>query len=152
MVTNDGYREFRLYGIGVIDGSGRVVGISLELLLAMWLADVLGNITDKVDWLKNISLFHYWQPVEVIDNSVSPVKAGWYLVLPLYYSLQWPCGRFNVAMWFSLRGDDTAYVVLYWHNHSKNLPCLFLLNKFVVSHTENIPLGSGYLASITKQL
>jgi len=79
-------------------GSGRVVGISLGTLLAMWLADVLGNITDKVDWLKNISLFHYWQPVEVIDK-LSVASESW-LVFGVAVVL-----FFAVAMWAFQRRD-----------------------------------------------
>lgn len=49
-------------------GSGRVIGVSLGAVAAMWLADVLGNISDKADWLVDLSLFHYWRPAEVIDD------------------------------------------------------------------------------------
>lgn len=57
-------------------GSGRAIGISLGVLVAMWLADVLGNISDKAEWLVNLSLFHYWRPHEVIDD-VSVAAETW---------------------------------------------------------------------------
>lgn len=49
-------------------GSGRAVGVSLGVIGAMWLADVLGNISERFDWLTHISLFHYWRPDQVIDD------------------------------------------------------------------------------------
>ena len=53
--------------------SGRVIGISLGVLALMWLADILGNISEDVQWIRTLSLFHYWTPAEAIDEvSVAP--------------------------------------------------------------------------------
>jgi ABC-2 type transport system permease protein len=49
-------------------GGGRTVGVSLGVLAAMWLADVLGNISERFDWLSDFTLFHYWKPDVVIDD------------------------------------------------------------------------------------
>jgi len=49
-------------------GGGRTIGISLGVLVAMWLADVLGNISERFDWLSDFTLFHYWKPDIVIDD------------------------------------------------------------------------------------
>ena len=49
-------------------GKGRVIAVSLGVLVAMYLADVLGNLADKAAWLMRFSLFHYWKPNEVIDD------------------------------------------------------------------------------------
>ncbi|MDT8434168.1 MAG: ABC transporter permease subunit [Anaerosomatales bacterium] len=49
-------------------GGGRTIGISLGVLAAMWLADVLGNISERFDWLSEFTLFNYWKPDVVIDD------------------------------------------------------------------------------------
>jgi len=47
---------------------GRTISITLGAIVAMYLADLLGNLSDKADWLMNLSLFHYWRPSEIIDD------------------------------------------------------------------------------------
>jgi len=49
-------------------GKGRTVAITLGAMIAMYLADLLGNLTEEADWLVNFSMFHYWKPNEVIDD------------------------------------------------------------------------------------
>jgi ABC-type lipoprotein release transport system permease subunit len=48
-------------------GGGRTIGISLGVLVAMWLADVLGNLSDRFGWLSDFTLFNYWKPDVAID-------------------------------------------------------------------------------------
>jgi len=52
----------------ISSGRGRTIGITLGVMIAMYLADVIGNISDKAEWLVNVSLFHYWTPAKVIDD------------------------------------------------------------------------------------
>lgn len=52
----------------ISSGKGRTVSISFGVLVAMYLADLLGNLTDKAEWLMHISLFNYWNPAEIIDD------------------------------------------------------------------------------------
>jgi len=59
-------------------GAGRTIGISIGVLVAMWLADVLGNISDKAEWLKTLSLFHYWKPAAAIDD-LSVSAESWFV-------------------------------------------------------------------------
>ncbi len=54
--------------------SGRAVGVSLGVLAAMWLADILGNISERADWLSDVSLFNYWNPDQAIDRSSMPAE------------------------------------------------------------------------------
>jgi ABC-2 type transport system permease protein len=49
-------------------GGGRTIGISLGVLIAMWLADVLGNLSDRFAWLSDFTLFNYWKPDVAIDE------------------------------------------------------------------------------------
>jgi ABC-2 type transport system permease protein len=53
-------------------GRGRTTGIALGVMVAMYLANVLGTLTDKAAWLKDFSLFHYWLPNEIFDKLVLP--------------------------------------------------------------------------------
>jgi putative exporter of polyketide antibiotics len=38
------------------------------VLIAMWLADVLGNLSDRFAWLSDFTLFNYWKPDVAIDE------------------------------------------------------------------------------------
>jgi len=57
-------------------GRGRTVAITLGAMIAMYLADLLGNLSDKAEWLVNYSMFHYWKPSEVIDK-VTLASESW---------------------------------------------------------------------------
>ncbi len=52
----------------VSSGKGRTIGITLGVLVAMYLADVLGNLSDKAEWLVDFSLFNYWEPNRIVDD------------------------------------------------------------------------------------
>lgn len=57
------------YAVSALSSTGgRAISVSLGVIVAMWLADVLGNISDRFDWLSDFSLFHYWRPDLVIDE------------------------------------------------------------------------------------
>jgi ABC-2 type transport system permease protein len=57
------------YAISALSsGGGRAIGVSLGALAAMWLADALGNISERFSWLSELTLFHYWAPDVVIDD------------------------------------------------------------------------------------
>lgn len=49
-------------------GKGRTISVAVGVLVAMYLADVLGSLSDKAAWLSNFSLFHYWNSAEIIDD------------------------------------------------------------------------------------
>jgi len=79
-------------------GSGRTIGISIGVLVAMWLADVLGNISDKAEWLKGLSLFHYWKPAAAIDDLSVPSESWLVFAVPAVLF-------FAVAVWGFRRRD-----------------------------------------------
>lgn len=57
-------------------GKGRTIGITLGVMLAMYLANVLGSLNADFSWLSRLSLFDYWKPNAVIDDlTVAP--AAW---------------------------------------------------------------------------
>ena len=67
-VDHAGNGSFAFAISAMSSGKGRVIAVSLGVLVAMYLADVLGNLADKAAWLMRFSLFHYWKPNEVIDD------------------------------------------------------------------------------------
>ena len=79
-------------------GGGRTIAISLGALAAMWLADVLGNISERFDWLSDFTLFHYWKPDIVIDD-VTVAAEAWAIfgITALLF--------FVVAVWAFRRRD-----------------------------------------------
>lgn len=79
-------------------GGGRAIGISLGVLIAMWLADVLGNLSDRFEWLVGFSLFHYWRPDLVIDDLTVSSEAWAVFGITAVLS-------FSLAMWAFRRRD-----------------------------------------------
>lgn len=54
-------------------GKGRTIGVTLGVMVAMYLANVLGSLNADFSWLSRLSLFNYWKPNEVIDDlAVAP--------------------------------------------------------------------------------
>lgn len=87
------------YAVSAIStGAGRTIGIGIGVLIVMWLADVLGNISDKAEWLRTISLFHYWTPAEIIDDLSVPWESWLVFGVPAV-------GFFVVALWLFRRRD-----------------------------------------------
>lgn len=57
----------------VASAGNRAAGVSFGVIAAMWLLDTLGTISERFGWLSNLSLFHYWNPADIIDNlTVAP--------------------------------------------------------------------------------
>ncbi|MBU2601530.1 MAG: ABC transporter permease subunit [Actinobacteria bacterium] len=57
-------------------GGGRTIGVSFGVIVAMYLADLLGNLNSDYAWLSKMSLFHYWEPHRVIDD-LEVASATW---------------------------------------------------------------------------
>jgi ABC-2 type transport system permease protein len=55
-------------------GRGRTIGVSFGVLVMMYLADVLANLAEEVDWLSHFTMFTYWKPASVIDDLSLPLE------------------------------------------------------------------------------
>lgn len=49
--------------------------ISLGVVVTMWFADVAGNLSERVEWLSKLALFHYWKPASLINDASIPVES-----------------------------------------------------------------------------
>ncbi len=49
-------------------GGGHTIGVSFGVMVAMYLADLLGNLNSDYAWLSKLSLFHYWEPHRIVDD------------------------------------------------------------------------------------
>ena len=56
-------------------GGGRTIGVSLGLLIGMWLADVLGTLSERWAWLREFTLFYYLNPEAAIDDLTVPAES-----------------------------------------------------------------------------
>lgn len=82
----------------VSTGGGRVIGVSLGVLALMWLADILGNISEDWQWLRNLGLFHYWKPAEAIDDLTVATESWLVFAIPAVLF-------FVLAVWAFRRRD-----------------------------------------------
>jgi len=73
-------------------GKGRTIAITLGVMVAMYLADVLGNLTDKAEWLIDFSLFNYSEPNRIIDNL--DVPASTWLVFGIAAAVTFAAGMY----------------------------------------------------------
>jgi len=62
-----------VYAVGLLVSSfvshvGRVYALGAGVLLASYIANIVALLNDKVDWLKQISLFHYFDTATVLST------------------------------------------------------------------------------------
>jgi ABC-2 type transport system permease protein len=69
----------------------RALTYAMGLTLAFYGLDIVGGLSDKYSWLKNLSLFQWFQPQEVLEGTTDPL---------------WPIIGFSVAsavLWYFTR-------------------------------------------------
>lgn len=84
---------FATFGLGAsvsFDRAGPAIGLTLAYLLVNYFLEILGSLWRDVDWTQEYSLFHHFQPVEILEGSADPADlliVGIAFVLPLVYAL-----------------------------------------------------------------
>jgi ABC-2 type transport system permease protein len=72
------------------DRPGPAVGITLAYLLANYFFEILGSLWREADWTQEYSLFHHFQPTEILDGALDPIDlviCGIAFLVPLVYAL-----------------------------------------------------------------
>lgn len=72
------------------DRAGPAVGWTLSYLLVNYFFEILGSLWRDVAWTQEYSLFHHFQPAEILDGALDPldlVIVGIAFAAPIVYAL-----------------------------------------------------------------
>jgi ABC-2 type transport system permease protein len=84
---------FATFGLAAsvsFDRPGPALGLTLAYLLVNYFFEILGSLWREVEWTQEYSLFHHFQPAEILDGAVDPldlVIVGIAFVVPIVYAL-----------------------------------------------------------------
>jgi ABC-2 type transport system permease protein len=84
---------FATFGLAAsvsFDRPGPALGLSLAYLLLNYFFEILGSLWREAAWTQEFSLFHHFQPAEILDGSLDPldlVIVGAAFVIPIVYAL-----------------------------------------------------------------
>lgn len=87
------WAAFATFGMAAsvtFDRAGPAVGLSLAYLLVNYFFEILGSLWADAEWTQEYSLFHHWQPTEILKGSLAPIDLvilGVAVVVPIVYAL-----------------------------------------------------------------
>lgn len=84
------FATFGLAASVTFDRTGPAIGLSLAYLLLNYFFEILGSLWTAAEWTQEYSLFHHWQPTEILQGALDPidlVAVGVAFVLPTVYAL-----------------------------------------------------------------
>lgn len=68
-----GFGSFSLAASVSFDRAGPALGLSLGYLLLNYFFEVLGSLWDAAEWTQDYSLFHHFQPGELLSGEADPL-------------------------------------------------------------------------------
>lgn len=84
---------FAAFGLAAsvsFDRSGPAIGLSLAYLLVNYFLEILGSLWTDVAWSQEYSLFHHFQPAEILAGEADPLDLiilAAAVVIPIAYAL-----------------------------------------------------------------
>ena len=84
---------FAAFGLAAsvsFDRQGPALGLSLAYLLVNYFLEILGSLWTDVAWSQEYSLFHHFQPGEILQGNANPLDLlilGVAVVVPVVYAL-----------------------------------------------------------------
>jgi ABC-type transport system involved in multi-copper enzyme maturation permease subunit len=84
---------FATFGLAAsvsFDRPGPAIGLSLAYLLVNYFFEILGSLWREAEWTQEYSLFHHFQPAEILSGDLDPIDLlilGIAFVLPIAYAL-----------------------------------------------------------------
>ncbi|HET8586249.1 MAG TPA: ABC transporter permease subunit [Candidatus Limnocylindria bacterium] len=84
------FTAFSLAASVTFDRSGPALGVSLAYLLVNYFLEILGSLWTDAAWTQEYSLFHHFQPVEILSGRLDPADLlllGVATLLPIAYAL-----------------------------------------------------------------
>lgn len=84
------FATFGLAASVTFDRAGPAIGLTLAYLLVHYFFEILGSLWREADWTQEYSLFHHFQPTEILEGAVDPVDlviCAIAFVVPIVYAL-----------------------------------------------------------------
>jgi ABC-2 type transport system permease protein len=84
------FAAFGLAASVTFDRLGPALGLSLAYLLVNYFLEILGSLWTDVAWSQEYSLFHHFQPGEILDGKAEPIDfviLGLAVAIPVVYAL-----------------------------------------------------------------
>ena len=84
---------FATFGLAAsvsFDRPGPAIGVTLAYLLVNYFFEILGSLWRDADWTQEYSLFHHFQPSEILEGALDPIDlviCGIAFVVPIVYAL-----------------------------------------------------------------
>lgn len=84
---------FATFGLAAsvsFDRPGPAIGLTLTYLIANYFFEILGSLWQEAEWTQEFSLFHHFQPAEILAGALDPIDLvilGAVFVLPIVYAL-----------------------------------------------------------------
>jgi ABC-type transport system involved in multi-copper enzyme maturation permease subunit len=84
---------FAAFGLAAsvsFDRSGPAIGLSLAYLLVNYFLEILGSLWTDVAWSQEYSLFHHFQPAEILGGEADPIDLvilAAAMVIPIVYAM-----------------------------------------------------------------
>lgn len=87
------WAAFATFGMAAsvsFDRAGPALGLTLGYLLANYFLEILGSLWPDVEWTQEYSLFHHFQPTEILAGALDPADLlilGVAVAVPIVYAL-----------------------------------------------------------------
>jgi ABC-2 type transport system permease protein len=84
------FAAFSLAASVSFDRRGPAIGLSLAYLGINYFFEILGSFLPDLDWTQEYSLFHHWNPGEIVSGNLDPFDLallGVAIVLPVLWAL-----------------------------------------------------------------
>jgi hypothetical protein len=84
------FAAFSLAASVSFDRRGPAMGLSLAYLGINYFFEILGSFLPDLDWTQEYSLFHHWNPGEIVTGSLDPFDLallGVAIVVPVLWAL-----------------------------------------------------------------
>ncbi len=84
---------FATFGLAAsvsFDRPGPAIGLTLAYLLVNYFFEILGSLWREAAWTQEYSLFHHYQPTEILEGALDPIDLvilGIAFVVPVIYAL-----------------------------------------------------------------
>jgi ABC-2 type transport system permease protein len=94
---------------------GRVLGAAVFIVLLQFLVNVVGQLWDKVTWMRPLTLFYYYQPQQII------LKGRWAVDVGTAWNFSSPLLVWNVVVVLMVVGG-VGYALAFWTISRRDLP------------------------------
>jgi ABC-2 type transport system permease protein len=84
------FTTFGLAASATFDRAGPAAGLTLAYVLVNYFFEILGSLWTDVDWSQEYSLFHHFNPTEILGGKLEPIDllvTGIAFVVPIVWAL-----------------------------------------------------------------